>query len=860
MAVKKAQYKGGTIINTIDEPSHMANDNNGLYYKPDIASPDTPQNAYATNEHRVVESNNPLWNQVTYTMSNNLSYASSRLTGHVTLIGIDNMGVEHDLMQHIYNNSTDSTILAESSAIKTFDLVQSSCTGGIIQQVANGSGVTGKIKVDIPKRYDQYSGVILQQSWMSSAWTKRKPIQINRTTAKLHGTTGHSKDFVGYTVGITYDSDMNSDLSDIRFAGADGITNLSYYELDRATTMTAGSWAASYVVMVPTSMVDNKLENMYPTAGSYAHREPEYIFLYYGNPTATTVSDPSLGGNAYFYDEFTGTDIDYSKWTVNESTGTIVQNNSLQFDTGSTAANMYVQSNTLPMSSSHNNSWEVIFKITNYNRYNTAVDGHGLRFKVYGTTTGETDSYLTVQSRYTTGTLDTGTSSPYYEQVAIDSGSGSSAGTYQKIYGTTTTETRYIKIRWYKRATTGTMMFASYESRNGYEWDLIGATSGLSNLFDNFTGLAFQMAVTGTTGTNTTLYIDSVIAYPIFGGETEWFEDGFQNNDYNGRWSTTNYTSPGRTASESSGQLTLANTTANNCILATGTYNMLTLTTKERTTAYTTTTDNQIYECEIASHSENTGSTSVVSEGGIIIGNQNTQSSAYQFLFGLQHSYPGSVNTRKVVLYRNDAGTVTAATDLATYTTADFPIKLRVIIDHTNSKVMLDMKKNGGSWLRLAASTVLGSANYLDGANAMVGLFRKTATTNSGNTVYNYFKCYSGGAIEASTNDYYAEEDSTTTYTATDSSGSTPNDEDMSVYFDSSTVLLPPNKYYTVKLKDFGGDYTSSKYFTFVDKDYISIGPDGMDKYIALKLEFDFDMLYTDTLSVSDISYIYEVI
>jgi len=63
-----------------------------------------------------------------------------------------------------------------------------------------------------------------------------------------------------------------------------------------------------------------------------------------------------------------------------------------------------------------------------------------------------------------------------------------------------------------------------------------------------------------------------------------------------------------------------------------------------------------------------------------------------------------------------------------------------------------------------------------------------------------------------------------------------------------------------LRTKEFGGDYSNSKILYVTDDDYITIGPEGGDKYIGMRLVFDFSMAAADEFNVDEIDFIYEVI
>ena len=117
--------------------------------------------------------------------------------------------------------------------------------------------------------------------WYDSSWIRRVPVTISNTGSAL-------SDYQ-ISVDVTYDSDMQPDFDDIRFADADGATLLSYWR----ETYTA-STSATFWVNVPSVPAGTK-----------------DIFMYYGNVAVSTTSD----GDATFefYDDFEDGDI--SDWS-----------------------------------------------------------------------------------------------------------------------------------------------------------------------------------------------------------------------------------------------------------------------------------------------------------------------------------------------------------------------------------------------------------------------------------------------------------------------------------------------------------------------------------------------------------------
>jgi hypothetical protein len=128
-------------------------------------------------------------------------------------------------------------------------------------------------------------------AWWSSQWQYRRNITINNTQ--------NTNTLTDYQVAInlTYDSDIQPDFSDIRFTDSnDGL--LSYWIESKVNSQWAYVW-----VKVP-----------YIPASSTAT-----IYVYYGN--TTPVTSLSNGDNTFLlFDDFLGTSLNTTKWTVDQGT------------------------------------------------------------------------------------------------------------------------------------------------------------------------------------------------------------------------------------------------------------------------------------------------------------------------------------------------------------------------------------------------------------------------------------------------------------------------------------------------------------------------------------------------------------
>lgn len=112
-------------------------------------------------------------------------------------------------------------------------------------------------------------------SWYNTNWTRRKEVTLNNTT--------NPSILTNYQIAITvsYDGDMQADFDDIRFTDSDGTTLLSQW-LETKTDSTS----ATFWVKIP----------------SIAASSNKLIYMYYGNTSATAVTD---GKNTFtFFDDF----------------------------------------------------------------------------------------------------------------------------------------------------------------------------------------------------------------------------------------------------------------------------------------------------------------------------------------------------------------------------------------------------------------------------------------------------------------------------------------------------------------------------------------------------------------------------
>jgi hypothetical protein len=122
-------------------------------------------------------------------------------------------------------------------------------------------------------------------SWYDSAWSYRRPVTLSPATS-----VGDYQVLVTLTTAVMGNpyTDVNTDGSDIRFTGPDGVTLQDYWVESWDNTGTSKIWVEVQVSGTST------------------------IYMYYGNAAAGSASD----GNAtfVFFDDFPGTTLNGTKW------------------------------------------------------------------------------------------------------------------------------------------------------------------------------------------------------------------------------------------------------------------------------------------------------------------------------------------------------------------------------------------------------------------------------------------------------------------------------------------------------------------------------------------------------------------
>jgi len=165
---------------------------------------------------------------------------------------------------------------------------------------------TGSSQLDDVILYYRYSkdNKSWGSDWWSSDWSKRKLITLKTNS-------GSTPANYQITINITYDSDMKTDFSDLRFINyPDNKTELPYWIENKKDQQWAKIW-----IKIPYQITTT----------------PQKIWLYYGNNNAKSKSN---GKETFeFFDDFNESKIDTSTWRV-DTTDYTIQNSILRINKG----------------------------------------------------------------------------------------------------------------------------------------------------------------------------------------------------------------------------------------------------------------------------------------------------------------------------------------------------------------------------------------------------------------------------------------------------------------------------------------------------------------------------------------------
>ena len=843
MASKRITYTGGNLVDTGSEYFGWSiNNTSGLFFSSSTVSEESIP-AYSSLTHRATETTNPLWNQVAYNITTDV-VSSDLYSGRVTLSGLADDGTFTKIMEHIYEDTLSTT-----GTLRGFDLLGSSCTNAQTSKIIDGT-TAGSIKVQLPLSYQNYEEVDITAAWIDPAWTKRKAITFEKSGGQLHGTDGHYADYYVYPLYITYDADMKADFSDIRFTTNDGLTTCSYYLLRKTD-----STSATFLVAVPSFMVDINKQEIIAGSTGYATNDMSYIYCYYGNAAASSISDVTLNGNMMFYDDFDDGSIDAVKWptvTVPANTSITETGGYLQLQVnGGVTATPTVISSSIGDTFATDDTIEYVFDITAMVPLSGTTATNGAIVRMY---TGASD-YFEVRMMYSATGFGGSTTAGYYAAFQASKG-GVSTGVYYTYYlGTGTITQRYIKLKLENINTTSGAMtpgygprVTSYHSFDGASWDFIG--SELQSTGPTTGDMKVALYYVGQSGVATSKYVrfNGVYVYRSYGSNYDYVEDYFNNAEARDRWSS--YTSARATVSESAGSLTLAGGTGGGHNWTGSSWDCPTIYVSHKRGGWGA-NEICVYQTEVTSMTE---AATYIGRAGIHIFNGTTVATMEHIEYSIAKNGSTGVYTLYALRQTNGVQTEIMSVALGNTTVVTLPCHIRIMVDPTGGIVYFDYSTDSINWKRAMQSFQA----YTDASlttGAYMGLAWLDNSAQVGNGVFSYFKSGTMGQ-EAFEEARWSGEESLATYPILPV---TPAETDTTMTFTTPANMIRNNALY-LRVKDFGAGYNNSKIVYLSDRDVISIGPDGTDKYIGMKIEFDFKFAYTDTFDISGISYIYEVI
>jgi hypothetical protein len=183
-------------------------------------------------------------------------YDSNQLDITIRNTGTSSLKIDTIYIEDV-GNSVTQNIPAKESATVTLEYSWNSGTKCKIKVVST-TGLYAE------RSYSTPSGSSTK-AWYDQSWMKRKTITINNTLNPNNLTNYQVK------VDIQYDSDMKVDFSDLRFIEDDHQTPISY-------------WIESYTPLDSTTV--------WLRLPSILSSNTRTIYMYYGNPSASSLSDP----------------------------------------------------------------------------------------------------------------------------------------------------------------------------------------------------------------------------------------------------------------------------------------------------------------------------------------------------------------------------------------------------------------------------------------------------------------------------------------------------------------------------------------------------------------------------------------
>lgn len=295
-AISKEVITGEDLLQ-VDKPNQnflCSSSENALF----IGDPNgNPTEGIFSNTYHPTESDNVDWNSVKINLTLQDQGTTNAFSLIFTLYGVMNDSQQQQIGQQVIT-TCPTTLTTETIP---FDL---SASSGLppLQKISSGTAPTGTIQMQLPAMWQNFQSATLNRLWLSG-WNKKVTIPITGSTDGAY-----TPAVIGPLI-VPYNSNMNTDFSDLRYYIWDG-ANLQrccygFYSKTNSST-------AQVYVLIPNLPGSPAVTNLY---------------RFYGNSGATSTAN--MFNIMTLFDDFedglyTGRNSPYRNWTVVSGTPTII--------------------------------------------------------------------------------------------------------------------------------------------------------------------------------------------------------------------------------------------------------------------------------------------------------------------------------------------------------------------------------------------------------------------------------------------------------------------------------------------------------------------------------------------------------
>jgi hypothetical protein len=731
MVTKKVSYKGASIADRLGQLSNfICNDGDNLKWNPTGAF-DT-EVGIAENRFRVSEYMAPIWNKITIKYKKVAT--EDEHSGSYQFYGLDNLGLE----TLIYERNILSTQTGTESTL-TLDLLKSACASAITADTSE-STILGNMRFNMPLLRDTYDDVELTAAWFDSDWTYRKGIPIQESPQILRGYGEYdgisntqalnsiNQDFWYFTVDVTYDAHMQTDFGDIRFCGFDGITELDHWRISKTDSTTA-----KYLVLMPWyyGFREKDYRQIWGNYGYYygiaeaqqdVYSNPniKYVWMYYGNSSASDASDSTLGGHSWFTDLFDDATLTWST-SGTDGTHTIAEAGGYLTSTITAGATGSVYAYEEIDTDATGNSFDVIFCVNNY--YKTASGTYQHMLWV-GT---DTSNFVGLK-------LDESQATPMVKQA----GAYTYFTTGNEDYAHDDTAPLYVRFRVNASYSASMGKGVTIEISNDCRsWDTIKHlvdTTDISFDVSDITRVGIGETVSSAAAGNSYMNIDWVQIIPCNNNARLYYEwqDNGEFSEFPARWAGVNYSAGTKEWARDAPNSEIDFGIAASAVYEGGTDTAPRLYIGGAAPGYTKTT---IFEAKLTKHARTTNG--AVRAGISYDINANNHIDVYHQLYQTAEYN----ETMKMVRTLSGVNTTIQEQKYEEETMADGPIWMRLILDGINNLVIGEYSRNGYDWITLGANSF---NEYVLGTT--FSIYLKNDGGGNGTASFDYVRCYQVGA------------------------------------------------------------------------------------------------------------------